>query len=204
MAPIGVYLSGRLSSRVSSPPPLQDLAMRFDRRGAIDAGGLAACGRSHIEMLDRAAARRTCRKAIVGSGMAHLDLSTSPGTAIPVLLSVFNGGIRDGVTTVLIHGVVPTQVPTPAIATVKIEKHPSGRYGLRSLSTIPSIAGGVGSILDFEIMIERRFRHDGAERSFLMARCSDGHLDLEVNEVGFRTGERFPGGVMRRACTPSS
>jgi hypothetical protein len=203
MAPIDVGFSGRLLSPDSNPPPLQEMAVQFDRHGAIDPSGLAACGRKQIEALNRAAARRACRKSIVGSGVAHVHLPTSPDAAIPVPLSVFNGGIRDGTTTVLIHGVVPTPVPTPAIATVKIEKHRSGRYGLRSLSTIPSIAGGAGSVLDFTIEIERRFMHEGEERSFAIARCGDSHLDLELIDFTFATGERFDGAVMKRSCTPS-
>lgn len=63
----------------------------------------------------------------------------------------FNGGVRGRVTTLLIHAFVAVPTPTAVITTVKIERQLHGPYGLRSVATVPVIAGGSGSLTKFDL-----------------------------------------------------
>ncbi len=198
MAPVALGFSGRVSTNGKPAPALTQMTVDFDRNGAIDASGLPRCARSRLQILSTENARRVCRKSIVGAGVAHVDISTSQRKAIT--LTLFNGGVRGGVTTIFVHGVVPTPTPTPAIATAKIRRVSQGRFGLRSITTIPLISGENGSLHDFSVTIERRFMRGGAERSFAMARCIDGHLDARLTGFSFSTGEHLQGDSFVRPC----
>jgi len=78
------------------------------------------------------------------------------------------------------------------VTTVKIQKHKNGRYGLKSVASIPKIAGGSGSVTDFNLTIHKK--------GYLLAKCPDGHLDAQ-GEAVFADGTRAKG-MVTRPCTP--
>jgi hypothetical protein len=200
--PVAVGVSGKISSGESGT--LREATVSFDRNGAIDVSGLPTCTRNRLLAANTLAARRECRKAIVGAGIAHIKTSASQPEPISIPLTLVNGGLRDGTVTVFIHGVIPTPSLTPAIATVTIKKVRRGRYGLQAVSRIPPIADGNGSLLDFSFVIDRRFMYDGVERSFATARCPDGHLDGQLVSFSLSSGKTLPGERFARSCTPTS
>ena len=69
---------------------------------------------------------------------------------------------------------------------VKIKKHHHGRYGLKSIATIPQLASGQGSITQFRFKIDKKFRFKHHKRSILTAKCPDGRL--QAHAVAFFTG----------------
>ena len=67
-------------------------------------------------------------------------------------------------------------VPAAIVTTVKIKKIHNGRYGLKSVATIPKIAGGSGSVTSFSLKIDKKFTYKGKKVSVLSAKCPDGKL----------------------------
>ena len=84
-------------------------------------------------------------------------------------------------------------MPTPAaiVSTVKIKRIHNGRYGVRSVTTIPKIAGGSGSVTDFNLTIDKK--------GVLLAKCPDGKIQAHGTAV-FSDGTRASAEVIR-TCT---
>jgi hypothetical protein len=183
---------------------LREVKIDLDKNGALDVTGLRACGRRQIKNLGPKSARRACRKSIVGAGIAHVAIGSTEQNppAVPVPLTLFNGGVRGDTTTLLIYASVPGPSPTPIVATVKVRKTHKDRYGLRAVAAIPVIAAGSGSVLDFKLAIKRLFTYEGEQQSYAMARCFDGHLNARVTSV-FSNGMALTGALIR-PCTPKA
>ena len=94
-------------------------------------------------------------------------------------------------TTLFVHALLTVPVPTAIVTTVKIKKIRKGRYGLLSVATIPKIAGGSGSITQFNLTINRP--------GVLTAKCTDGKLKAHAETV-FVDGTLFEGSI-HRFCT---
>ncbi len=125
-------------------------------------------------------------------------------------LTLFNGGTKGGKTTLFIHAFITVPVPAAIVTTVTIKKIHKGRYGYHAIARIPVIAGGSGSVLDFSFKIKRIFSYKGKKRSYIAARCPDGHFKAKVLKALFRNEARTPGvastTVLRSSlvvpCTP--
>jgi hypothetical protein len=197
MAPVAIKLHAEFSTSDGTPPPaLREWTTDFGRDGSVDVKGLPSCPRSALELRGDQAARLLCRTAIVGTGAA--DFLNGADKRIRLPLTLFNGGFRDGTTTVFVSSSNATLTPTPIIATVRFRTH-NGRSGLRAIATIPPLAGGLGSVLDFNLTFERLFHSGGQERSFAMARCLDGQLQASIS-AEFGDGTRLSADVLR-SCT---
>ena len=61
------------------------------------------------------------------------------------------------------------------MTTVKIKKVHNGRYGLKSVATIPKIAGGSGSVKSFSLTINKK--------GVLTAKCPDGKLQANATAI---------------------
>jgi hypothetical protein len=84
---------------------------------------------------------------------------------------------------------------------VKITKEKNGRYGIRSIASVPRIANGQGSVTAFTLVFQKRlFAYKGKKHGYLLAKCADGHFDAQAEAV-FIGGDRL-GGKIVRACTP--
>lgn len=201
MAPITLAIEGKISNSDGNPPPaLREVTLNFDKNGAVDATGLPVCTRSQLEMLGVKSARRTCRKSIVGSGIAHVAIASSERGSLPLPLTFFNGGVRGDTTILLIHSSVPAPSPQPIVAAMKLRRVNEGRYGLRAVVPIPPIAGGSGSVLDFSVKIKRLFTYEGARQSYAMARCPDGHLNARL-ATAFKDGTVMNGTLVRSCAS---
>lgn len=73
------------------------------------------------------------------------------------------------------------------IATVKITRIHRGHYGIHTVSQIPVIAGGSGSVTKFKITINRTFTYRGKKQSYLSASCPTGTYFTE-GKVQFSGG----------------
>jgi hypothetical protein len=179
---------------------LREVTMDFDKNGALNATGLPACKRSQLETRNTSAVQHVCRESIVGSGTAHVAITSSGQEPIPLPLTLFNGGVRDGTTTLFIRSSIATPTPAPLIATVKLRKIHAGRYGLGAISKIPPIAEGNGSLLDFSLKIKRLFTYKGKKQSYVSAKCPDGHFNANIISAKFEGGPTISGTVIR-PCT---
>jgi len=201
MAPVAVYLEGRVeNSDGTRPPALEEVTLDLDRNTAVNAVGLPACGKSRLEALGVEAARRACREAIVGSGVAHFMVESPQPRVIELPLTFFNGGVRGGVTTLFLHSSIVTLNSAPVVAITKLRRASKGVYRLEAVTKIPPIASKTGSVLDFSLTVKRLFEQDGLRSGYVMARCADDRLQARETLV-FSDGT-VVGGTLLRGCTP--
>jgi len=164
----------------------------------LSAKGLPTCTASKITATNTQTAKKACPKAIVGSGKTSVRVAfpeSSPFSANGPLV-VFNGGEKGGTTTLYIHAYVAVPAPTAIVTTVKIKKEHRGRFGLRSIATIPPIAGGSGSVTNFELTIGKKFTYKGRQQSYLEAKCATGSFAAEADAI-FAGGTEAKGSVVR-------
>lgn len=201
LAPIALRISGDISTTDGShPPAARTVIANFDRHGTVNARGLPTCRIGRLVARDTGSAKAACRSAIVGSGKTTVRVAfpeQAPFLATGPLV-LFNGGVRGGVTTMYIHAYVAVPAPTALITTVKIRKIRKGRFGTRATARIPVIAGGSGSVTSFDLKIQRSFRRNGRQQSYLLARCATGRF-FAHGTVAFASGPRVSGTVVR-AC----
>lgn len=176
-APISARLEGKIETRDGThPPALQYLQMDIDKTIGIDAIGLPTCRTGRIQSRTSAAAKAACRSAIVGSGTAEVEVAFPDQTPFRSTgpLALFNAGVKGPTTTVLLHAYVNVPAPTAIVAKATVTRIRNGRFGLRIETRIPRIAGGAGSITNFELKVGRRYTHKGERKSFLVASCPTG------------------------------
>jgi hypothetical protein len=189
-APITASINGKIGTVDGShPPALQSVIADFDKTIHVNAKGLTGCREGKLVAQSTARAKRACPDSIVGSGTGEVEVAfpeQAPFTAKgPIVL--FNGGVHGRTTLLYIHTYVAVPAPTAVIATVKITPIHRGHFGLHTVSTIPRIAGGYGSVTKFNIKIGRSFTYRGRKRSYLTASCPTGHYFTE-GQVRFSDG----------------
>ncbi len=203
LAPITLNVNGKLETLDGKhPPALKELIVETDKNGAINAKGLAVCTSGKLQAQDTAHAKAACKAAIVGEGKTDVEVEfpeQDPFIAKSKLLA-FNGGVKGGTTTIFVHAFLTAPVSAAVVTTVKVSKVHHGRYGLKSVATVPKIAGGYGSPVSFSLRIGRTFTYKGKKQSYLLAKCPDGHLNAKGVGV-FSDGTRLAGSLVR-SCTP--
>lgn len=187
LAPIGLEVEGSIANEDGShPPALREAALLFDKNATIDAEGLPACSFRQLATRDTKAARQLCHDAIVGNGTALIGFASPESVPAQVPLTLFNGGVADGVTTLFIHGGIAPPWTAPIITAAKIKKTQKGRYGLEAIWRMPPILEGTGSVLEFAFEIGRDFEVDDEQHSYIQARCIDGRLQGNIVKAIFR------------------
>lgn len=181
-APVALRVSGKIALDDGQvPPPLREMTVDIDRNGVLDASGLPTCPFRQLKANDTNTIRRVCARSLVGTGVAHIGvLQKSP---IRATLSLFNGGVSNGVTKLLVQGVLASGASEPIVTTMKIGPIARGRYGSEAVLKVPPILEGSGSVLDFNLRINRRFTLQGKQHSYLAARCLDGRLQAGIRAV---------------------
>jgi hypothetical protein len=186
LTPVGYRLKGKIFNvNGTVPPALQEVELSLDKHIAVDAADLPACGRRYLVTNDVAATRRACRGSMVGAGVAHIAVE-SGGSRLRLPLSLFNGGVRGGKTTLLLHAPVDG-VQAPLVVPVTLKKA-QGNYGLEAVVRVPTILGQSVTLLDFDLKIRRFSVYEGTRRYFALARCFDDFLQVRLR-YGFVDGE---------------
>src|SRR6476646_9986431 len=154
-APIDAFISAAIATIDGSHPPAA-------REAALD--------------LDKDVARKVCGGAIVGRGSARVEIAfPEQGTVFATSpLTMFNGGVRGGKTTIFIHAYLTVPVPAAVVTPVVLTPIRSGPYGTHIVAKVPAIAGGSGSLIDAKLKIDRKFTYRGEQRSYLTAACPTG------------------------------
>jgi hypothetical protein len=186
----------------SHPPAVRTLNIDFDKSIQVNAEGLPVCSKGQLVARSTASARKACPSAIVGSGEGEVEVAfpeQKPFTAKgPIVL--FNGGVHGGTTLLFVHAYVAVPAPTAVVTTVKMTRIHRGHYGTHTVSRIPVIAGGAGSVIAFELSIGRKFTYRGEKESYLTASCPTGHYYTE-GEILF-SDDSVLKGVHVLPCTP--
>jgi hypothetical protein len=198
-APISLNVSGKIQTLDGSHiPALKEVVVETDKNGSIDTKGLPTCTAGKLQAQDTIHAEKACPTAIIGKGKTNIEVEfpeSNPFIAKSKLLA-FNGGTSGGKTTIYIHAYLSSPVSAAVVTTVKISKVHNGRYGTKSVASIPKIAGGYGSVKEFELNFTRGFKNT----PFLFAKCTDGHLNAKATSV-FTDGSKLTGSFVR-TCTP--
>ncbi len=203
MAPIGLTVSGKFATANGEhPPALTKFIVETDKNGGIDAKGYPTCKQGKLEARTTSDAKKACPKAIVGKGNTGVEVLFPEQAPIPVKsqLLAFNGGKKGGKTTIYIHAYLSSPIAAAIVTKVVVSKIHNGKYGLKSLATIPKIANGAGSVKSFTLTINKKFKYKGKQKSYLTARCPTGSLFAQ-GEAVFADGSKAKGSVVR-PCTP--
>src|SRR5262249_10502177 len=140
--------------------------------------GLAVCKPGELEARTTAQAKAACGDALIGQGSATAQVEfpeQAPFNATGPLL-VFNGGTQGGKTLILVHVYANVPAPTAFITKVFVTKEHKGKYGMHIASKIPVVAGGAGSLTNFEITNHKTFTYKGQKQSYFLAKCPTGRL----------------------------
>jgi hypothetical protein len=202
-APITLHVNGRIRTLDGThPPAVREVVIETDKNGAINAKGLATCTAGKLEATTTAAALAACKASLVGEGKTDVEVEfpEQPPFIAKSKLLAFNGGVKGGTTTVFLHAFLTSPVSAAVVTTVKVSRIHKGRYGLRSVASVPKIAGGAGSPISFSLEVGRTFTYKGKKQSYLLAKCPDGHLNAKGVGV-FSDGSRLAGSLVR-SCTP--
>ncbi len=194
LTPITLNVSGKIRTVDGThPPAMKEFDLETDKNGAINVKGLPVCTAAKLQSQDTKHAEAICKTAIIGSGQATAEIAFPEQAPIPAKSKIiaFNGGFKGGVTTIYIHAYLTVPTPAAIVSTVKVKKIHNGRFGLGSVTTIPKIAGGSGSVTDFNLTINKK--------GVLSAKCPDGKLQAHGTAI-FSDGTRASAEVIR-TCT---
>jgi hypothetical protein len=196
-APVTVSVFGKVTTNGTHPSALREAVVDIDKDIRVRAKGLPVCpsgphrdirepdgGRSKIE--------KTCPGAIIGRGKAQFEIAFPEQKPIKVTspLLVINGGEKGGEVTLLIHTFITVPAPTAIVTTVTITRKGTG---IHTVAKIPVIAGGSGSLLGFNLELEKTYSYKGKEVGYFEARCPDGVFKVNVPSLVFKNEAHTPG-----------
>jgi hypothetical protein len=191
LAPISLSASGSIKTLDGThPPALKEVILETDKNGAINTKGIPVCTAGKLQARDTKAAEKVCGKSIIGTGQTKVEVQFPEQRPVIVdsKLLVINGGTSGGKTTLFIHAYFSAPVTGAIVTTVKIKKVHNGRYGLKSVASIPKIANGAGSVLSFNLTINKK--------GVLTAKCPDGKLQAKATGI-FADGTKATGAIVR-------
>jgi hypothetical protein len=191
LAPITLQASGSIKTIDGThPPALTEAIIETDKNGTINTKGIPVCKSGQLQARDTKAAEKVCGKSIIGTGNTTVEVQFPEQSPVVVnsKLLVLNGGTSGGKTTLYIHAYFSAPVTGAIVTTVKIKKVHNGRYGLKSVASIPKIANGAGSVKTFNLTINKK--------GVLMAKCPDGKLQAKATGV-FADGTKATGSIVR-------
>jgi hypothetical protein len=203
LAPIHLNIEGKINTLDGTrPPALREVIVETDKNGTINAKGLPTCTLAKLKATETKVAEKACPKAIVGNGITNVAVQFPEGKPFIAKskLLAFNGGVKGGVTTIIIHAFLKSPVSAAVLTTVKVSKIHKGPYGTKSVAKIPVIAGGNGSVKEFQLEIFRKFTYKGKKQSYLLAKCPNGKLQAKA--TSFFEGVPPMVGTFKRPCTP--
>jgi hypothetical protein len=191
LAPITLTASGAIKTVDGThPPALKEAIIETDKNGTINTKGIPVCKQGQLQARDTKAAEKVCGKSIIGTGQTNVEVQFPEQNPVKVnsKLLVLNGGTAGGKTTLYIHAYFSAPVTGAIVTTVKIKKVHNGRYGLKSVATIPKIANGAGSVENFNLTINKK--------GVLMAKCPDGKLQAHATSI-FDDGTKASASIIR-------
>jgi hypothetical protein len=201
-APIGLTVEGDIKTVDGThPPALKEFVVETDKNGAINVKGFPVCKGSALQSRDTKAAEGACGDAIIGEGTTDIQVEFPEQRPIPVKskLLLFNGGFSGGTTTLYVHAYITVPTPAAVVTTVKVKSVKNGRYGTKSVATVPKIAGGYGSVTHFDLDLPKSPKYKGKKYDILIAKCPDGKLQAHGTAV-FKDGTKVSAEVIR-PCT---
>lgn len=181
----------------TQPPALKEVQLDAPNT-AVNVKGFPACSSGALQARSTKDVEKACPDSIIGKGTTTVAVAFPEQAPIPAKspLLVFNGGFKGGVTTFYIHAYLTQPIVTAIVTTVKIKKAGSG---VKTVTTVPRIAGGAGSVTDFSLQIDKKFTYKGKKVSVLSAKCIGGKIQAHVT-AKFYDNSQLSSDVLR-TCT---
>lgn len=198
--PISVSVEGSISTTDGSPPPrLQSISVAVNRHGLVSTRGLPVCPPQRLGQTSSATALSRCRAALVGHGRFDAAVEFPGSAPFPVEgeMLAFNSRVG-GREAILMHIYSRRPIQETAVLVFRISRRARGRFGTVFSTTIPKIAAEAGYLTGISFSFGRRYRFQGAERSFLSASCpapagfNGGYFLFARGSFGFEGGQTLP------------
>jgi hypothetical protein len=154
------------------PSPAIQAVVDFDKNATLYTKGIPTCDPNKLQNTSTDEAKAACGNAVIGSGggSAVIPVGTKIATENTVI-TAFNGVPQGGKPVVLLHayGTSPVQVTLVLVGTVS--KFNKEGFGPRLDVAIPKLAGGTGALTDFTVIVNKKYRYKGKQRSFISVKC---------------------------------
>ena len=196
--PIAFTAAGSIKTLDGAQPPALKEVLLNTKNAAVNTKGYPACTSGKLQATSTAAAKAACGKATIGSGTTTVSVKFPEQAPIPAKspLIVFNGGQSGNTTTFYIHAYLTQPIVTAIVTTVKIKKVGNG---LKTITTVPKIAGGNGAVQSFSLKIDKKFTYKGKKVSVLSAKCVGGKITADVTANFYDSGPMKA--TVLRTCT---
>ncbi len=198
-APIQLHGYGKISTANGElPPVLETITLWFDKHGSVETRGLPICTPGKLAATTTAQARKLCPGAIVGKGFGKAVIKFPEQAPISASspITIFNGPKKHGNPTVLAHAHLTVPGPTTFVVPIEIQKVHDGRFGFKTVATIPKIAGGAGIPIYGSLKIGRTWKYKGKKLSYVNASCPDGRLQAQ-GQFAFKDGTTLQGQLLK-------
>ncbi len=170
-APVAIQVHGAIRTTDGShPPPLRLLEIELNSNGRISTEGLQVCSSPSLQSTTSSQALARCGPALVGHG--HFQAQVSLGGEIPAggEILAFNSR-RNGKPALLLHFFVKVPVRLTLVVPLTIGHDAKKPFGTILRSRVPRLGGGLGSITEIDLTINRRYSFAGERRSYVSAAC---------------------------------
>jgi hypothetical protein len=170
--PISVTLKGWIHFEEGvAPLPLTRIEISFGARGGLDTAGLPTCRRGRLRNATQSQAMARCGKALVGRGTIDAEVPLNPAEPLIAHAGVlaFNGR-SGGRPAVWVHA-YSAAPPVSFVLPFYLRTVDDGAYGVRMRAPVAASLGRWPRLRSFDITLGRRYRANGAARSYLSASC---------------------------------
>jgi len=172
-APIAVFLSGHIASTSGAvPPQLQQMTVKVNRHGRLQARGLPTCTLAELQPGSSGRALSNCADALVGSGRfwASIVLPDQRPYHTRGRLLVFNGK-KGGKPVLFAHIYTTKPFATSFVVTFAIKHIHQDRWGTELTASLPQALGSWGFVDRIKLTLRREYRTHGERRGYFNAGC---------------------------------
>jgi hypothetical protein len=169
-APVAVRLEGSLRTSDGSPlPRVGRVELGLPSQGIFSTAGLPTCTQRRLRVTSSEDALAACRSALVGRGRVDLTVQVpnQDPFAVHTRLLAFNG--RMGRKQAILLHAFTTNPPLAVVLPFRVLKR-RGRFGTALVATLPAL-GEWARVAKFKMLLFRRYRYQGRQRSVLSASC---------------------------------
>ena len=192
-APVTTTIFGKIkTSDGTHPSAFREAIVDIDKDVKVNPTGYPVCKPGELTARNTKKAVQVCGDSVVGSGIAHAEIAFPEQKPITVTspITVFSGGGNSHKAKLLIHTYISIPVPAAIVTQVTITKKGTG---VHTISKIPVIAGGSGSVLDFNFKLGKTFTYKHKKVGFFEARCPDGVFKVKASKVLFKNEAKEEG-----------
>lgn len=192
-APVTTTIFGNVKTTDGThPSALREAIVDIDKDVKVNPTGYPVCKPGQLTARDTKKAMQVCGDAVVGSGIAHAEIAFPEQKPITVTspITVFSGGGNSHKAKLLIHTFITIPVPAAIVTQVTITKKGTG---VHTISKIPTIAGGSGSVKDFNFKLGKTFTYKHKKVGFFEAKCPDGVFKVKASKILFKNEAKEAG-----------